>query len=94
MFTRPSQWSVSCGKCNQPTHTYRNPVKIFLTIKMYYYNSGHNPSFVFYSKQNVSETGYCVRLQVEPTELDRDRTGPGWRKRLAISTGTTWIGSA
>jgi hypothetical protein len=32
---------------------------------------------LFLFKHNVSETGFCLRLQVEPTQLDQiDRTSP------------------
>jgi hypothetical protein len=42
-----------------------------------YYVSGHYPSSCFYlkrrtvyiSKPNISETGFCFRLQVKPTHL-------------------------
>jgi hypothetical protein len=39
---------------------YINITKIILNII-------HRP--VFYSKQNFSKTGFCLRLQVEPTQL-------------------------
>jgi hypothetical protein len=35
---------------------------------------------VFHIKHNVSETGFCLRLQVEATQL-----GPVQRQRLALS---------
>jgi hypothetical protein len=32
---------------------------------------------VFYLKHNISVTGFCLRIQVEPTQLDTvDRTSP------------------
>jgi hypothetical protein len=35
----------------------------------------HRP--VYFSKHNVSETGFCLRLQVKPTELGPiDRASP------------------
>jgi hypothetical protein len=33
------------------------------------YVSGHYPSTCFYLKHNVLETGFCLRLQVKPTQL-------------------------
>jgi hypothetical protein len=37
----------------------------------------HYASPCFYLKHNISETGFCLRLQVEPTELGPiDRTSP------------------
>jgi hypothetical protein len=42
-----------------------------------YYVSGHYLSFCFYLKSNVSETGFCLHLQVKPTQLDTiDRASP------------------
>jgi hypothetical protein len=48
-----------------------------------YYVSGHYPSSclnlkhrpVYFSKHNVSETGFCLRLQVKPTLLVSLRSG-------------------
>jgi hypothetical protein len=35
-----------------------------------YYVSGHYPSScLYFSKHNVSETGFCLRLHVKPTQL-------------------------
>jgi hypothetical protein len=41
----------------------------------------HRP--VFYLKQNVSETSFCRRLQVEPTELDPVETSSIYRAQLS-----------
>jgi hypothetical protein len=39
--------------------------------------SGHYSSSYFYLKQNVSKTGFCPYLQVEPTQLGPvDRVSP------------------
>jgi hypothetical protein len=39
--------------------------------------SGHYPSSCFHLKYNVSEIGFCLRLQVEPTQLGPiDRVSP------------------
>jgi hypothetical protein len=39
--------------------------------------SGYYPSSCFYLKHNVSETGFCLRFQVEPTQLSPiDRASP------------------
>jgi hypothetical protein len=40
----------------------------------------HRPVCVCISKQNVSETGFCLRLQVKPTQLDPiNRASPYFR---------------
>jgi hypothetical protein len=53
--------------------------------KYYYYVYGHYTSSrlylkhrpVYITKQNISETGFCLRLQVEPTQLGPiDRATP------------------
>jgi hypothetical protein len=53
--------------------------------------SRHYPSscFFLFKTQNVSETAFCLRLQVEPTQLGRiDRASPYLRRRgLALSIG-------
>jgi hypothetical protein len=38
---------------------------------VYYYNYFLNivHIHVFYSKHHISETGFCIHLQVEPTQL-------------------------
>jgi hypothetical protein len=46
----------------------------------------HRP--VFYLKHDVSETGLCLRIQVEPTQLDSVR-----RQRLVLSVGPNGVGS-
>jgi hypothetical protein len=41
---------------------------------------------VFYLKHNVSETGFCLRLQVKPTQLGPiDRTSPGPQLQIKIT---------
>jgi hypothetical protein len=43
----------------------------------YYQNSGHYPSPSVLFKHNVPQTGFCIRLQVEPAQLGPiDRWGP------------------
>jgi hypothetical protein len=44
----------------------------------------HSP--VFYLKHDVSEPGYCLLLQVEPTQLGQIDTA---NLRLALSSGCT-----
>jgi hypothetical protein len=39
-------------------------------------------TLAFYIKHDVSETGFCLRLQVEVR-----------RQRLALSIGSNWVGS-
>jgi hypothetical protein len=34
-----------------------------------YYFSEHYPSSCFHSKHKVSDTGFCLHLQVKPTQL-------------------------
>jgi hypothetical protein len=42
----------------------------YIIYRLYSYCvSGHYPSPRFYVKHNVSETEFCLRLQVEPTQL-------------------------
>jgi hypothetical protein len=39
---------------------------------------------VYFSKHNVSETGFCLRLQVKPTQLNAiDRASPYLRTLVA-----------
>jgi hypothetical protein len=46
-----------------------------------------NPS-VLYLKHNVSKTGFCLRLHVEPIEWDPiDKLGLHLRRQLALFTG-------
>jgi hypothetical protein len=52
-----------------------------------YYNSGHYPWPVLL-KHNISETGFCRRLQVEPTQM-----GPIERATPCLQSGD-WIGTA
>jgi hypothetical protein len=44
---------------------------------------------VFYLKHNVTETGICFRLQVEPTQLD-----PTERASLCLRTGAAQTGGS
>jgi hypothetical protein len=48
----------------------------------------HRP--VFHLKYDISETGFCFCLLVEPTQLDPiDRVSPSFRgQRLALSIGS------
>jgi hypothetical protein len=43
---------------------------------------------VFYLKHNVSETAFCLHLQVELTQL-----APKDRDRLGLRQGANWVGS-
>jgi hypothetical protein len=47
-------------------------IEIYKTVLNYkYYVFGHYPSSrPFFKKHNVSETGFCLRPQVKPTQLD------------------------
>jgi hypothetical protein len=40
-----------------------------MVYKYNYHNSWHYPSSCLLLKQDFSETGFCLRLQVNPTEL-------------------------
>jgi hypothetical protein len=64
-----------------PTIGGRSVSIVPLRIKaaeFFFYVSGHYPTSCFYiSKHNVSETVFCLRLQVEPTQLSPiDRASP------------------
>jgi hypothetical protein len=51
---------------------------------------------VLYLKHNVSETGFCLLLQVEPSQLspiDRASLSLDLRQRLALSIRPNWVGS-
>jgi hypothetical protein len=42
----------------------------------------------FLKKHNVSETGFCLRLQVKPTQLDPiDRASPYLRTPMTVIQG-------
>jgi hypothetical protein len=52
---------------------FRQTILENTTIVVY----GHYPPFCFYLKHNVSETGFCLHLHVEPTQLGPvDRASP------------------
>jgi hypothetical protein len=43
---------------------------------------------VYFSKHDVSEIGFCLRLQVKPTQLGSiDRASPYLRRQLTIKIG-------
>jgi hypothetical protein len=74
------------GRCNKSTEIrsnrlwrwYINTITVFLDII-------HRP--VFYLKHKVSETGFCLRLQVIPTQLGPiDRGSPCTNTRWRIQT--------
>jgi hypothetical protein len=50
---------------------------------------------VFYFKHDLSETGFCLRLQVEPTQEDLIdiATSRLQSHKLALSSGSNWVGS-
>jgi hypothetical protein len=57
---------------------------MFLNISMVVFIKKHHP--VYFSKRNVSETGFCLRLQVKPTQLGPiDRASPCQRYQGALS---------
>jgi hypothetical protein len=48
-------------------------------------DSIHRP--VYFSKHNISETGFCLRLQVEPIQLVTiDRASPYLRTEIGTSS--------
>jgi hypothetical protein len=53
--------------------------------------SGHYRPSCFYLKQNVSETGVCLRLQVDANELGPiDRSRP-WHVLVQVSLSSDWL---
>jgi hypothetical protein len=65
-----------------------------------YYVFGHYPSScislkcrpVSLSKPNVSETGFCLHLQVKPTQLGPiDRASPYLRRRWIMSKNVIFV---
>jgi hypothetical protein len=72
---------------------------IFWHILCKYYVSGHFSSScliwkhhpVYFSKHNVSETGFCLRLQVKPTQLGTiDRASPYLRTPVPAPRWGIW----
>jgi hypothetical protein len=73
---------------------------MFLDIHRPVFIYKHSP--VYFLKHNVSETGFCLRVQVKPTQLgpiDRAsvythlEAGTGVRRQgLSLSTGPNWVG--
>jgi hypothetical protein len=61
----------------QKSGAVKNESELQMETFYKYYVSGHYPSSCFYLKHrhgyiwkhNVSETGFCLRLQVKPTQL-------------------------
>jgi hypothetical protein len=49
-----------------------------------YHNSGHYPSSCLLFKANISETGFFLHFQVEPTQL-----GPTQKNSLCLRSGET-----
>jgi hypothetical protein len=81
LYRRPD--GITCHH-KRYNHQY-NSESITLNFMYKYYVSGHYPSSRFYLKHhpvyilkhNVSETGFCLRLHVKPTQLGSiDRAGP------------------
>jgi hypothetical protein len=73
--------------------------KVENTILFKYYISGHYPSSCFYlkhrpvyiSKHNVSEAGFCLGLQIKPTQVGPiDRASPCLRKESGLWNAVFW----
>jgi hypothetical protein len=46
-----------------------------LNLKCSHHNSGYYSLFYLLFRHDVSETGFCHRLQMEPDEVDRTGSG-------------------
>jgi hypothetical protein len=68
-----------------------------LTVRQFnkeiFSTNGHYSSSCFYLKHNVSDTGFCLRLQVKPTPLGSiDRASPYLRISAQHKIGYTKYG--
>jgi hypothetical protein len=67
------EYSSLCPKLRRPSITFVLPTTVILNIGSvvhhYKYCVSRHPSSCFYLKHNVSENVFCLRIQVESTQL-------------------------